>query len=364
MSDKLADYAVTEDNSRNRAVPIEPHSYRCQFERDRDRIVHCSAFRRLEGKTQVFTPGINENYRTRLTHSLEVSLIGRTIAGNLGLNEHLTEAICLGHDLGHSPFGHAGQEALNKLMKDFGGFEHNKQALRIVDWLEHPYPGFPGLNLMYETRLGLARHYSPYDHPENDEFDQLQPSLEGQIANAADRIAYNCHDIEDGLRARLIREDQLGDIELFSQACDLIDAGEIKDTFVRRTRIAKTIINILVSDCIDTSRKLIHQSEISQLDDVYQLPNALIMLSSDADKKLRDMESFLLNNMYLHVDLKKAASRITNMLKDVFDRLCVNPLRMPGYFQDMIESQGLERVVCDYIAGMTDRFCLSIWENQ
>jgi dGTPase len=198
MSEGLRSYAVTEEVSLGRRFAEEAHPYRSAFERDRDRVIHCSAFRRLEGKTQVFTPGLDDTYRTRLTHSIEVAQIGRTIAKVLGLNESLTEAICLAHDLGHAPFGHAGEAALNALMAEHGGFEHNAQSLRIVDLLEHPYPQFMGLNLMYETRLGLAIHRSRYDQPQNYGFAEANCTLEGQVADLADRIAYNCHDLDDG----------------------------------------------------------------------------------------------------------------------------------------------------------------------
>ncbi|MCK5001334.1 MAG: dNTP triphosphohydrolase, partial [Anaerohalosphaera sp.] len=196
MNSPLAAYALTAEQSRGRQYPTPPHPYRSHFQRDRDRVIHSQAFRRLEGKTQVFTPSMNDNYRNRLTHSIEVAQIGRTIARTLNLNEDLTEAICLAHDIGHSPFGHAGEHVLNKLMASHDGFEHNIQAMRLVDLLEHPYPDFAGLNLMYETRLGLAKHSSPYDSPEQiASFPQKHCSLEGQIADIADRIAYNCHDL-------------------------------------------------------------------------------------------------------------------------------------------------------------------------
>ena len=207
------------DQPGGRAFDEPPHRYRSDFERDRDRIIHCSAFRRLEGKTQVFTPGLDDYYRTRLTHTIEVAQIGRTIAKALGLNEALTEAICLAHDLGHSPFGHAGEAVLNDLMRDHGGFEHNAQTRRIVELLEHPYPAFMGLNLMYETRLGLAKHKSRYDVPLPATcFAEANGTLEGQIADLADRIAYNCHDLEDGMKARLLESEQMQHIEIYVEA--------------------------------------------------------------------------------------------------------------------------------------------------
>jgi dGTPase len=343
MRSELVPYAVGEKSGKGRLFAEEPHPYRQDFERDRDRIIHCAAFRRLEGKTQVFTPGLDDHYRTRLTHTIEVAQIGRTIARALGLNEQLTEAICLAHDLGHSPFGHTGESVLNKLMTDFGGFEHNRQSLRIVDLLEHPYPDFVGLNLAYETRLGLAKHSSPYDKPQDADFPELNCSLEGQIANVADMIAFNSHDLEDGLRA------------------DLIDAEQLKDIrIVRRTRSAKAIIDILVGDCIEQSSQAIRQAKIKTLEDIYSRRECLIVLPEKSGAQLKELEQFLLVNFYQHPSLLSAGKKVEQWLNRLFEHLCNKPQLMPGYFQRFIEKQGLQRVVCDYIAGMTDRFCLKM----
>jgi dGTPase len=360
MQTKLAPYAVTEQNSKGRQHPSTPHQYRGEFDRDRDRIIHCQAFRRLEGKTQVFTPGTNDNHRTRLTHSIEVSQIGRTIAKALNLNENLTEAICLAHDIGHSPFGHCGEDTLKKLLACDGGFEHNAQALRIVDLLEHPYPDFPGLNLMYETRLGLAKHHSPYDAPKDSDFPELNPSLEGQIANIADRIAYNCHDYEDGLRSRLLDHQHFDNIQLVLHARIKTDAANIDDYVINRTRTAKAMMDTLVSDAIETSQNLMKSANIKTIDDVYQSPTLLINLSPEADKNLKQLEAFLLQNMYLCDDLKAAAKKIDASLTELFSSLTNNPQNMPTYYQAFIKTQGLNRTVADYIAGMTDRYCRQI----
>ena len=359
MSETIACYAVSEKQSRGRRFAQNPHPYRNAFERDRDRIMHCSAFRRLEGKTQVFMPGVNDHYRTRLTHSIEVAQIGRTIAKALGLNESLTEAVCLGHDLGHSPFGHSGESVLNDLMSDFGGFEHNRQTVRTVDKLEHPYPDFAGLNLMYETRLAFAMHHSPFDNPAKADFEELNCSLEGQIADIADRIAYNCHDLEDGMRSGLIEEKKLKIMPLFLKAYKKIKANLIEEAAIRRTRIAKTIIDILVSDCIETSKRVISQAKIQSLQDVYT-GGQMIILSRDSTAGLCEVEEFLLNNLYLNASLKKANSDVVRWLKEVFEKLCAEPELMPSYYRKLINAEGLQRVVCDYIAGMTDRFCLSM----
>ncbi len=363
MAEKITCYAVSETQSRGRRFAEEPHPYRSAFERDRDRIMHSSAFRRLEAKTQVFMPGVNDHYRTRLTHSIEVAQIGRTIAKVLNLNESLTEAVCLGHDLGHSPFGHSGERVLDELMAPFGGFEHNGQAVRIVDLLEHPYPDFCGLNLMYETRLGFARHHGPFDKPANSGFEELNCPLEGQIADIADRIAYNCHDLEDGMRSELIEEEKLKAAKLFVKAQEKLNASAIKDSTIRRIRIAKTIIDILVSDCIETSKKIIAVSKVQSLKDVYAQPAKLVALSDNAQVELAELEEFLSDNLYQNDCLAKANSEVRKWLTTVFEKFCAKPESMPKYYRQLISTEGLQRTVCDYIAGMTDRFCLSMLDE-
>jgi len=376
MASELADYAVSEKASRSRRFAEKPHPYRSDFERDRDRIIHCSAFRRLEGKTQVFTPGLavpafdqtglrpDDYYRTRLTHSIEVAQIGRTIAKELRLNESLTEAICLAHDLGHPPFGHAGEEALNNLMREFGGFEHNQQTLRIVDLLEHPYPDFMGLNLMYETRLGLAKHSSSYDKPQEKSFTEANCSLEGQVANIADRIAYNCHDLEDGMRARLISTGKLKNVKIFAEAQSRINADSIEDYTIRRTRTAKAIIDKLVGDCLEASKKTLTQANPTTLDEIYAADTKLITLPPESEAELAELEEFLLHNFYQHDTLLETAEKVKGWLQQLFERLCDEPKLMPDYFQSFIPQQGLQRAVCDYIAGMTDRFASKMLEEM
>jgi len=373
MSDKLSCCAVAEKSSRGRSFSEKPHPYRSDFERDRDRIIHCSAFRRLEGKTQVFTPGLDDYYRTRLTHSIEVAQIGRTIAKELRLNQGLTEAICLAHDLGHPPFGHMGEKVLDDLMttpcfcrgklvpaKAGSGFEHNRQTLRIVDLLEHPYPDFAGLNLMYETRLGLAKHKSPYDKPKDRKFGELNCSLEGQVAGIADRIAYNCHDLEDGMRAGVISDEQLKNVEIFKQAQGRINADLIDDPAIRRTRTAKAIIDELVGDCISSSRKALAEGNIKTVDDVYNHGENLIVLSAENDARLIELEQFLFKNFYQHKSVIQTAEEVEKWLRQIFEKLCLEPELMPGYFQRLAVQEGLKRTACDYIAGMTDRFCLKM----
>ena len=359
MADTLSSYAVTEENTRGRRFREKPHPYRSDFERDRDRIIHSSAFRRLEGKSQVFTPGQDDYYRTRMTHSIEVAQIGRTIAKELRLNESLTEAICLAHDIGHSPFGHAGEKTLDNLMKPYGGFEHNRQALRIVDLLEHPYPDFMGLNLMYETRLALAKHHSPYDNPDDSNFPEKNCSLEGQIADLADRIAYNCHDLEDGLRSGIIRPEQLN-ISIVETHGRASLPSTIRDGFIRQTRTVKSILDFLVSDCLDTSKARLNDADIKDVRDVYNAGGNLILLSKKSNEQLSELETFLLQSLYMHPSVVRTIEKVKSWVTQLFNKLCDNPELMPGYFRKFIDEHGLERAVCDYIAGMTDRCCLKM----
>jgi dGTPase len=360
MTDFLQSFAVTELNSRGRRFKEPAHAYRAAFERDRDRIIHTSAFRRLEGKTQVFMPQTNDQYRTRLTHSIEVSQIGRTIAKSLGVNEALTEAICLAHDLGHSPFGHSGEAALDELMKNFGGFEHNAQTLRIVDLLERPYPAFVGLNLMYETRLGLAKHRTFYDKPKVTDFTEKSGSLEGQIADLADGIAYNCHDLEDGLRAKLLNYEMIMNIELCAQAAQRCEADKISDNIIRNTRIAKTIIDMLVGDCIETSRGAIASEHLADLEQVLQTSDNFIALSDDAETGLTQLEDFLNKNMYENPKVLAVSSQAAGWLEKIFNKFKNDPKLMPKFYQNLVGEFGLERTICDYIAGMTDWYCLEM----
>ena len=248
-------------------------------------------------------------------------------------------------------------------MADFGGFEHNRQSLRVVDLLEHPYPDFAGLNLTYETRLGLAKHSSPYDKPEDADFPELNCSLEGQIANVADMIAFNSHDLEDGMRAGLIEAEQLKDIRLFQEAKQRAQADRIEDRIVRRTRTAKAIIDILVGECIEQSSQAIRKAKIKTLDDIYSRRECLIILPEKSNAELKELERFLLANFYQHPSLLSAGKKVEQWLTRLFEHLCNQPQLMPGYFQRFIEKQGLQRAVCDYIAGMTDRFCLKMVEE-
>ena len=364
MYKELSSFAVREDYSKGRMFKENAHCYRGAFDRDRDRIIHSSAFRRLEGKTQVFGPGVDDNFRTRLTHSIEVSQVGRTISRVLCVNEDLTEAICLGHDLGHSPFGHCGEKILDELMSGFGGFEHNVQSLRIVDVVEHPYTGFQGLNLMYETRLGLAKHSSPYDEPGESGFLERCCSIEGQIADVSDRIAYNCHDLEDGQRSRLINIEDLKELELYRLAFEKANAAEIKDSFLRNIRVSKTMLEVLVSDLITESQKRIKAASPASVEDVYKQGGYLIGISDKFDEMLRELERFLMEQFYLSDVVAGQKVKAKEILSGVFETLVKSPDKMPGYYRTFIEEYGLQRVVCDYISGMTDDYCVKIFNKE
>jgi dGTPase len=248
-------------------------------------------------------------------------------------------------------------------MKEHGNFEHNRQSLRIVDVIECPYPNFTGLNLMFETRLGLMKHSSPYDKPESDPDWPKHPSLEAQIADIADRIAYNCHDLEDGLRSRLIDEKQLANLQLYQQACEKARMDEISDYVIRRTRITKTMLDILTGDTIETSKANLAAANIQTLEEVLNRRQMLIDISQEADAALRELETFLMQNMYLNPAFKEANEKAKRSLADLFGYLCDHPDKMPHYYQQMIETEGLQRTVCDYISGMTDRYCLTTIEQ-
>jgi dGTPase len=265
--------------------------------------------------------------------------------------------------MGHSPFGHIGEKFLNQFMQEFGGFEHNRQALRVVDLLEHPYPDFTGLNLAFETRLGLARHKGPYDKPEKMGFDEINCTLEGQIANMADRIAYNCHDLEDGLRAQLITVEQLKSIELFNIAQENIKAKRIQDKSVKITRTAKATIDILVSDCIRTSNKAIGRAQPETFQDICFSEKDFVFLSPEYEKLLKNSEQFLLRGFYMHEIFKKTEGQISKHLEQLLEKLSKQPELMPSYYQNLVDIEGPERVAADYIAGMTDRFCLEFFET-
>jgi dGTPase len=367
----LAAYAASDDRSRGRRHPEPPPAYRSEYQRDRDRIVHSTAFRRLVYKTQVFVNHEGDLYRTRLTHSLEVAQIARTIARALGLNEVLTEAICLAHDLGHTPFGHAGQDALNECMLDFGGFEHNLQSLRVVDELEEHYAEFNGLNLTFECREGILKHCSHNHALQLGELGERflkrqQPGLEAQLANFADEIAYNNHDVDDGIRAGLISIEQLLEVPLFLQYHQEV-AVKYPALAGRRLvfEILRRMINHLVSDLVDSSKSRLRDSGVLSIDDVRTYPKLLIGFSDTTRELNHGLKTFLRDHVYRHYKVRRMTSKARRVVGALFESFFNDPALMPDEHRLIGEKwesssgrAGCARAVADYIAGMTDRYAI------
>ncbi len=365
----LAPYAVTEAQSKGRSQPEAPPQYRGEFQRDRDRIVHSSAFRRLEYKTQVFVNHEGDMFRTRLTHSIEVAQIARTIARALHLNEDLVEAIGLAHDLGHTPFGHAGQDALNGRMRDYGGFEHNIQSLRIVDLLEERYAEFRGLNLTFETREGILKHCSQANAMTLGELGRrflqgTQPTLEAQVANIADEIAYNNHDIDDGIRSGLLDFDQLREAPLLAQHLEQV--GDRYPGLARKRAVYEAVrltISKQVSDLIDNSKSNIALSAVASVDQVREAGTPLIAFSGEMRQQHVALKQFLYRNMYKHYRVQRMAAKAEHIIQRLFDAFIDNPRLIPDHHRTdrpALErgTEDLARLVADYIAGMTDRFAI------
>jgi dGTPase len=368
---ELASYAAHDSQSRGRRYAEDAPAYRSEYQRDRDRIVHSTAFRRLVYKTQVFVNHEGDLYRTRLTHSLEVAQIAQTIARALGLNEELSEAICLAHDVGHTPFGHAGQDALNECMLDFGGFEHNLQSLRIVDELEEHYAEFNGLNLTFECREGILKHCSNNNALQLGELGERflkrqQPGLEAQLANFADEIAYNNHDVDDGIRAGLITVDELLQVPLFHVYHDEVLA-RYPDLAGRRLvfEVLRRMINRLVSDLIDASAARLSDSGVRSIADVRAHPKPLIGFSDTAAELNHDLKTFLREHVYKHYKVRRMTSKARRVVGALFEAFFHDPGLMPDEHKSISArlekvqgSAGRARAVADYIAGMTDRYAI------
>jgi len=355
----LAPCGIRSKNSKGREYPDSTPIYRTAFQRDRDRILHTTAFRRLEYKTQVFLNAEGDYYRTRLTHTLEVAQIGRTIARALGANEDLEEAICLAHDLGHSPFGHSGEKIMNQLMKEWGGFDHNKQSLRIVTKLENRFQDFPGLNLTWETREGIVKHETEYDISDAEDFSpDLRGHLEAQIANAADELAYSAHDLDDGLRSGLISASMLADLALWKILVKSIGWKGSELTELDRKRIIRQMIGIEVEDVIKNTDKKIQQSGVSSVEDLQKLPHNVISFSDRMQQNNRELKDFLYKNLYQNHRVIRMQVKAERIISDLFTAYQKDPLMLPKHIQNKIEKKGLERSICDYIAGMTDRFAI------
>lgn len=359
--ESLASYAARSDQSRGRKYEEPFKDSRLAFERDRDRIIHCAAFRRLEYKTQVFVNHEGDYYRTRLTHSLEVAQIARGIARNLFLNEDLVEVLALSHDLGHTPFGHTGESVLNRLMNDYGGFEHNRQSLRVVDILEQRYPEFDGLNLSWESREGIIKHSSDYDRAGDDAIAAFNPrqkaTLEAQIIDLADEIAYNNHDIDDGLKAGYINLKELSEVELWQETYMAI--GQRYPALDEKRHILQTIsylIGALIQDLVDTTRNKLKQYKIDTIDDVRNHHENLVHLSPDMTQKNRQLKRFLYKRLYRHFKVERMRVKAERFLTLLFENYMANPTLLPHRHQLRFEVFGEERVICDYIASMTDRY--------
>jgi len=371
----LASYAATQHSSLGRRHTEPSHAYRSEYQRDRDRIIHSTAFRRLVYKTQVFVNHEGDMFRTRLTHSLEVAQIARTAAGILNINEPLVEAICLAHDLGHTPYGHAGQDALNACMRDYGGFEHNFQSLRVVDLLEERYAEFPGLNLMFETREGILKHCSARNARDLGDLgkrflERSQPGLEAQLSNLADEIAYNNHDIDDGVRAGLLEESELCELDLFGRQYREVTAlyPDISDRR-RMHEIIRRMINYVVTDLVEHSAGLIAAAGPDSIAAVRAQPGPLVGFSEKVQQENRDLKRYLHKNLYQHYRVLRMTNKAAKVIRDLFTAFMEDRRLMPpehslkaASAMDNDGEAAKARIVADYVAGMTDRY--AILEHQ
>jgi dGTPase len=357
----LAPYAQFSGDTRGREHAEAPPEWRSHYQRDRDRVIHSRAFRRLEYKTQVFLNGTGDHLRTRLTHTIEVAAISRNIASALKLNTDLAETIALAHDLGHSPFGHKGETVLARLMKDHGGFEHNQHSLRIVEQLEQKYPNFPGLNLSWEVREGLAKHHTAYDHPgKRKDFDAKNSSLEAQIANLADEITYYSHDLDDGLDSNLLSEKKLAaNVRVWAHAAKLVkkEFGNLPDES-RRYFIIRTIIDMQIHDVVENSERLIAKAGVQSADDVRLCAKPLIAYSSKRRTLNLELRNYLYKNLYYNPVVHEPNLRAVKMLGELFKYYLTHTKEIGESAQKRAEKTGLHRAVCDYLAGMTDRYVM------
>jgi dGTPase len=360
----LAPYAIRSKDSRGRQFPQEEPPYRTCFQRDRDRILHTTAFRRLEYKTQVFFNFEGDYYRTRLTHTLEVTQIGRTMARALGANEDLVEAICMAHDLGHPPFGHSGESTLAKLMKDQGGFDHNKHSLRIVTQLEKRYLDFDGLNLSWEVLEGIVKHETEYDKSDAEDFNpDLRGSLEAQITNAADEMAYTAHDLDDGLRSGMINEEMLSGIEIWEILLSTlgIKNGRLDD--LTRHRIIRKLIGMEVTAYINHTAEKLRQSSVTTVEELQRLKYNVVGIDEEMVQRNRQLKDFLYRNLYRHYRVVRMSVKAENILTRIFNTYIDEPSVLPNHIQLLMSERGLHHAICDYIAGMTDRFAVDEYQR-
>lgn len=357
--ERLAPYAAKSAESRGRVVEEPEAAYRTAYQRDRDRIVHSAAFRRLEYKTQVFIYHEGDHYRNRLTHTLEASQIARTIARALRLNEELTEAVILAHDLGHTPFGHAGERVLAELMRDAGGFDHNRQSLRIVDLLEERYPGFRGLNLCYETREGILKHGCDWPHPVPIPDVDVQPSLEAQVADYSDEIAYTVHDLDDGLRSGLLNQADLKGVRLWSETHQRVRDGlGAASSRVVLAQTIRALVDRLVTGLIEYSAVRIEASAVASIAEVRRTSDRIIGFTPKLDEARLELKRFLYQKLYEHPRVAEASDLAAEAIRDLFATYRGAPGLLPAHVRARIALDGEARAVADYVAGMTDRFAL------
>jgi len=361
----LAPYAQFSSESAGRMYDEQQHPIRTDYQRDKARIIHSQAFRRLEYKTQVFLNGTGDHLRTRLTHTIEVASVSRSIARALGLNEDLTESIALAHDLGHSPFGHSGEEILDRLMKEHGGFEHNSQSLRIVELIEQKYPTFPGINLTFEVLEGLRKHQRFFDPPAGKGGDSYHcPSLEAQVANLADEITYYSHDLDDGLDSKLLQIEDLAELDLWQETEERVREqfpdleGPLRDRYLIRC-----LIDRQVADVVASSTAAITESGVASVEEVRHQARPLIRYSEGLLKANRQLRKYLYHNMYYHPRVQQVQQRACEMLESVFQTYVRRPSLLGEMHAERVEKEGLFRTVCDYLAGMTDRYLLKEYER-
>lgn len=365
QNNELADYAINPEYSKGRKFKEKEHPYRSRYERDRDRIIYSTAFRRLQYKTQVFVNHEGDHYRTRLTHTLEVVQIARTIAKALKLNLELVEAIAMAHDIGHTPFGHAGEDALHEIMKDQGGFEHNLQGLRVVDLLEERYLNFKGLNLTWEVREGIIKHTTIFDKPAVSEFEPNKSStLEAQVVDMADEIAYNNHDLDDGITSGLIKSTDLKQISLWNIAQTIVHKNQaVLNPNIEKYQVIRTLINMQVTDLLEESKKRINEFDIDSPEKARLKKQKIIAFSKEMAKNIKELEGFLLKNLYRHFKVVRMSSKAQRFIKEIFKVYLDNPEQLPQSTYERLAEESLHRVICDYIAGMTDRYALDEYKK-
>ena len=356
----LVSYAQTSRDSRGRLHKEKRHPVRTIFQRDRDRIIHCRAFRRLEYKTQVFINHEGDHYRTRLTHTIEVAQIARNIARALGLNEDLTEAIALAHDVGHAPFGHCGEHALNHLMKDFGGFEHNRQSLRVVEMIEKKYPRFSGLNLSWEVREGIIKHQTSYDRPASSELDpHNHPTLEAQAVEVSDMIAFNTHDLDDGILSGLLEKESLYNVSLWNESYSGVKSeysGAEEEVIIYS--VIRSMIDRLVTDVLKMTSGQLERYNIGSVENVRKAPTRIVSFSKGIKLLIEELQTFLLKNLYLNSSVEHVSDKAQIIISDLFKYYIENPKRLNETTWRKIKGIPVQQVVCDYVAGMTDRFAM------